>query len=132
MVDLKAPVTLQAAEGLLDLPPARLDREASLVLAPDQLERNAVALQRGRGALAGEGEVGPDLAQMPRCQLGPDQGRRVAVLYRRGHDAQRRDEARAVGQEHALVLVRVVAARAGLGAGAHALGVEDAGRGPPV
>src|SRR3954454_12593991 len=51
VVDQQAPVTLEAAEGLLDLPPARLDREARLVLAADRLDLDAVALQRGRGAL---------------------------------------------------------------------------------
>src|SRR3954470_3705442 len=45
------------------LPPAWLDREAGFVLAPDRLQGDAVVLQRGRGALAGEGEVGPDLAR---------------------------------------------------------------------
>src|SRR4051812_41357706 len=40
-VDQQAPVTLETTEGLLDLPPPRLDREAGLVLAPDQLRRGA-------------------------------------------------------------------------------------------
>src|SRR3954447_23194584 len=36
------------------LPPSWLHREARLPLAADQLDPDAVALQRGRGALAGE------------------------------------------------------------------------------
>jgi hypothetical protein len=47
VIDQQAPVALQAAEGLLDLPPARLDREARLVLAPDQLQGNAVGSSPG-------------------------------------------------------------------------------------
>jgi site-specific DNA recombinase len=117
------------------LPPARLDREAGLALASDQLQGDAVALQRGGGTLAGEGAVGPDLAQGARGELRLQQVRRVAVLDRGGHHAQPLDQPLGVGQQHPLaaldLLVRVVPAGAGLGAGAHALGVEDAGRGPP-
>src|SRR5829696_8752222 len=69
VVDLEPAVAQEAAEGLLDLPPARLDREAGLVFPSDQLELDAVPLQRGRGALAGEGEVGPHLAQAARREL---------------------------------------------------------------
>jgi hypothetical protein len=55
VIDQQAPVALETAEGLLDLPPAWLDREARLVPAPDQFQGDAVASQSGRGALAGEG-----------------------------------------------------------------------------
>src|SRR3954453_23109531 len=102
VIDQQALVALKATEGLLDLPPPWLDREARLVLAADQLDLDAVALQRGRGALAGEGEVGPDLAQGARGEFGLDHGRGVTVLDRGGHDAQRLDEALGVGQQHPL------------------------------
>ena len=37
MIDQRTAIALQASKGLLDLPSPRLDREALLVLAPDQL-----------------------------------------------------------------------------------------------
>jgi hypothetical protein len=59
MMDQQAPVALQTTEGLLDPPAARLDREAGLVFASDQLELDAVALHRGCSMIADGGEVGP-------------------------------------------------------------------------
>ena len=102
MVDQQAPVALETAEGLLDFPPACLDREARLVPAPDQFQVDAVASQRGRGTLAGEGKVGPDLAQVARRQLRLDEDRGVPVLDRGRHDAQRLEQTLGVGQQHAL------------------------------
>src|SRR3954447_20566203 len=136
VIDQQAPVALQTAKGLLDLPTARLEHEAGLVRAPDQLELDAVASQRGLGTLADKGEVGPDLAQCARRQLGLEQGWSISVLDGGGYDAQGLDQALGVGQKHALpaldLFVRIVPTRAGLWPGPHGLGIQDAGRGPPM
>ena len=116
------------------LPASRLDLEAGLVLAPDQLKLDAMASHRCRG-LAVEGEVGPNLQHGASCKLGLDHRRRVAVLHRGRHHLQRLDQAFGVDQQHPLsafhLLPGIIPTRPGLWSGPHALGVEDARAGPP-
>src|SRR3954463_12664525 len=129
VIDQQAPVALQTAKGLLDLPTARLDHEAGLVRAPDQLELDAVASQRGLGTLADKGEVGPDLAQCARRQLGLEQGWSISVLDGGGYDAQGLDQALGVGQNPALppfvFFGRFAPPGPAWGPGPHGLGTQD-------
>src|SRR4051812_10856700 len=60
VVDAQATMTLQAAEGLLDLPAPGLDRKALAADRADQFGTDAVAAQEVRRVVAGEAAIQPD------------------------------------------------------------------------
>src|SRR3954452_20746953 len=136
VIDQEPAVAAKHAQGLLDPPPLGLDFEPGLALAPDQLEVDAAAGHRCCSCLAAEGEIGPDLEQRARGQLGLDLRWRLAVLDRRWHHLRHPQQAQGVDQQHALaafgLLTGIMAARAALRTGFDALGVQNAGTGPPL
>src|ERR1700750_1077091 len=82
VVDAQATVALQATEGLLDLPPPRLDDEAPAADRADELPDDAVAGEELAAALGGEAEVHPGEAQRGvGGEVRREGGERVPVLH---------------------------------------------------
>jgi len=111
VIDPEPAVALQAAKGLLRLPAPLLEPEAVAVPDPDDLDRDAVAVEERLGLVPGEAAIEPDQEQRGMGGQITGQGAQRPVLVHVGRDdAQAKRITLAVDQQHALAAFDLLAA----------------------